>query len=327
MRRREFVTLLGGAAASWPFAAHAQQSVMPVVGYLSARSAPTDVPMLRALNQGLAEFGFIEGKNVTIDSRWGDGQFDRLPVHAAELVQQRVSVIVAAGGETVAQIAKKETESIPIVFVVAGDPALSGLVASINRPGGNVTGVNSMLVQLTAKQLGLLRELIPAAKIVAVMLNPSQPEAELQAKEAEEAAQGTGLQLIIVKARNDLEIDAAFVTLIDRRADALLVLANPFLVLSASRIIALAERHSVPALYFRREFPERGGLLSYGSNTTEAYRQAGVYAGKILKGAKPADLPVVQSTKFEMVLNLKTAKALRLEIPPNLLARADEVIE
>ena len=328
IRRREFITALGGmAAAAWPIAAHAQQLAKPVVGYLSTRSAPADMPMLAALNQGLAEIGFIEGQNVVIERRWGEGQYSRLPAHAADLVGRRVAVIVTAGGETVAQIAKQATSTIPIVFLGSGDPIQSGLVASINRPGGNLTGVNMLLFRLTTKQFGLLRELVPASKTIGVMVNPNQSESELQISEAQEAARTTGQQLVVLKASTEADIDSGFATLAERRADALLVVASPFLMVSAPKIIAYATRHAVPALYFRREFPEAGGLLSYGSSTAESYRQAGVYVGRILKGAKPADLPVIQPTKFELVINLRTAKALGLEVPPMLLARADEVIE
>jgi ABC-type uncharacterized transport system substrate-binding protein len=326
MKRREFITLLGGAAV-WPLAALAQQPAEHVVGYLSARSAPTDVPMLAALNQGLAEIGFIEHQNVVIERRWGEGQYNRLPAHAADLVQRQVAVIVTAGGETVAQIAKQATSTIPIVFLGSGDPVQSGLVASINRPGGNITGVNMLLFTLTTKQLGLLREVVPNSKTIALMVNPNQPESELQISKAQEAARATGQQLVVLKASTETDIDSAFATLVERRADALLVVANPFFVVSAPRIIAYAARHSVPTLYFRREFPEAGGLLSYGSSTVESYRQAGVYVGRILKGAKPADLPVIQPTKFELVINLRTAKVLGLEVPLTLQASADEVIE
>ena len=326
VNKREFITLLGGTA-TWPFAARAQQPAKQVVGYLSARSASTDVPMLAALNQGLAEIGFIEGQNVVIERRWGEGQFNRLPAHATDLVQQQVAVIVAAGGETVARIAKQATSTIPIVFIGSGDPVQSGLVASINRPGGNITGVNMLLFTLTTKQLGLLRELVPTCKTVALMVNPNQPELELQTSEAQEAARATGQQLVVLKVSTEADIDSGFATLVERRADALLVVASPFLMVSAPKIIAYSARHSVPTLYFRREFPEAGGLLSYGSSTAESYRQAGVYAGRILKGAKPADLPVIEPVKFELVINLKTAKTLGLTIPPGVLAIADEVIE
>jgi len=326
VNRRDFITLLGSAAA-WPLGARAQQPAKPVVGYLSARSAPADVPMLAALNQGLAEIGFIEGQNVVIERRWGEGQYSRVPAHAADLVRRQVAVIVTAGGETVAQIAKQATSTIPIVFLGSGDPVQSGLVASINRPGGNITGVNMLLFVLTTKQLGLLRELVPTPKTIALMVNPTLPESELQTSEAQEAARAIGQQLLVLKASTEADIDSGFATLVEQRADALLVVASPFFVVSAPRIIAHATRHSVPALYFRREFPEAGGLLSYGSSTVESYRQAGVYVGRILKGARPADLPVIQPTKVELVINLRTAKTLGLEIPPMLLARADEVIE
>jgi putative ABC transport system substrate-binding protein len=326
LKRREFITLVGGAVA-WPLASRAQQPAKQVVGYLSARSASTDVPMLAALNQGLAEIGFIEGQNVVIELRWGEGQFNRLPALAADLVQQQVAVIVAAGGETVARIAMHATSTIPIVFLGSGDPVQSGLVASINRPGGNITGVNMLLFTLTTKQLGLLRELVPTSKTIALMVNPNQPESELQTSDAQEAARATGQQLVVLKASTEADIDSGFATLVERRADALLVVASPFLMVSAPKIIAYSARHSVPTLYFRREFPEAGGLLSYGTSTAESYRQAGVYAGRILKGAKPGDLPVIQPIKFELVINLKTAKTLGLTIPPGVLAIADEVIE
>ena len=327
MRRREFITLIGGAAVAWPVVARAQQPAMPVIGYLSGRSAQTDVPMLAAFNQGLSEVGYVEGQNVAFEYRWGEGQFDRIPAHAAELVRRQVGVIVAVGGDTVARIAAAATTTVPIVFVGSGDPVQSGLVASINRPGGNVTGVNMLLFTLTAKQLGLLHELMPASKTIAMLVNPNQLEAQLQIKDAEEAARAIGIRLPVLSAGNEPELDAAFETLTRQRPDALLVVASPLFVVSATKIIALAARLTLPAIYFRRELAEIGGLVSYGSNTAEAYRQAGAYAGKILRGAKPVELPVVQSTKFELVINLKTAKALGLEIPPMLLARADEVIE
>ena len=326
MRRREFITALSGAAA-WPAIAWAQQPAMPIIGYLSARSAQTDVPMLAAFTRGLAENGFATGRNVAIEYRWGEGKFDSLPAQAADLVDRRVAVLVAAGGEIVAGIAKAATSTIPIVFLVSGDPVQSGLVASVNRPGGNVTGVNMLLFTLTGKQLGLLRELVPASSTVAVLVNPQQPVARLQASEAKSAARATGQRLVVVTASTEPEIDTAFATMLQERAEALLVVASPFFVVSAPKIVALAARHALPALYFRRELADAGGLMSYGSSTDEAYRQAGVYAARILKGEKPADLPVVQSALFELVINLKTAKALGITVPPALLARADEVIE
>ena len=256
MRRREFIALLGGAAA-WPIAARAQQPVKQMVGYLCARSAASDVPMLAALNKGLAETGFIEGQNVVIEHRWGEGQFDRLPAHAADLVRREVAVIVAAGGETVAQIAKQATSTIPIVFLGSGDPVKSGLIASINRPGGNITGVNMLLFALTGKQLGLLRELVPTSKTIALMVNPNQPESELQTSEAQEAAQATGQQLVVLKASTEADIDSGFATLVERQADGLLVVASPFFVVSAPKIIAYASRHSVPTLCSVANFPRR----------------------------------------------------------------------
>ena len=327
MKRREFITLLGGAAAAWPLTARAQQPVMPVIGYLSMRSAKSDLPMLAAFRQGLNETGFVEGKNVTIEYRWGDGQYDRLPAFAANLVRQRVAVIVTSGGGPAALVAKMATTEIPVVFNVGEDAVRSGLIASINRPGGNLTGVMSLLEILGAKQLGLLRELVPRASTIAMLVNPNDTWAETQIAHTQTAAQELGQELIVLNASAESEINAAFSTMSNRRAGALLVVASPLFVTRADHLVALAASHALPAIYFRRELADAGGLMSYGSSTNEMYGQMGIYTGKILNGAKPADLPVIQPTKFELVINLKTARALGLTVPPTLLALADEVIE
>jgi putative ABC transport system substrate-binding protein len=327
MRRREFIALLGGASAVWPFIARAQQAAMPVIGYFSARSAESDVPMLAAFRQGLNETGYVEGKNVTIEFRWGDGEYDRARKLAAELVRQQVSIIVTSGGELSARAAIEATTTIPIVFNVGADPVETGLVASVNRPGGNATGVSSLTRVLGAKQIGLLRELVPTATVIAYLSNPEEPTAASQIGDAEAAAREVGQQLIVLNARSENEIDAAFRSLLHQRAGALLVGTGPFFLTRAAKLVALAARHAVPVMYFRREFPEVGGLMSYGSSTAEMYRQMGLYTGRILKGDRPADLPVLLPTKFEFVINLKAAKALGIVVPPTLLARADEVIE
>jgi putative tryptophan/tyrosine transport system substrate-binding protein len=327
MRRREFITLLGSAAAAWPLAARAQQPAMPVVGYLSARNAETDVPMVAAFRQGLHDNGYVEGKNVAIEFRWGEGQYDRLPAIAKELVRRHVDVIVTSGGEITALAAKAETAKIPIVFNVGNDPVRFGLVASLSRPGGNLTGVTSFGSTLGTKQLGFLRELVPTAKIVAVLMNPKEPYSEAFTGEVQKAASAIGQQIIVLQASTERDIDSAFADLIKQRVGALLIASGPFFLIRKDQLVALATHHAVPVLYYRREFIEAGGLISYGSTTVEGYRQMGDYTGRILKGEKPAVLPVLQPTKFELVINLKTAKALGLTILPMLLARADEVIE
>jgi putative ABC transport system substrate-binding protein len=326
MKRRQFITLLGGVAA-WPLAAHAQQPSMPLIGYLGGRSPKTDVPMLSAFRQGLSETGYVEGTNVAIEFRWAGGQFDPLSELAADLVRRRVAVIVTSGGPAPALAAKAATANIPILFVTAGDPVQEGLVASLSRPGGNVTGVGTFFSSLGAKQLGLMRELQPNADLFGVLIDPRMASAESQADDTEAAARAVGQRLIVLRASSEREIDEAFATLVQQRAGVLLVASSPFFVTKTHYLITLAARHSLPAMWFRRELVEAGGLMSYGTSTAETYRQLGNYAGKILSGAKPADLPVVQSTKFEFLINLQTAKALGLVISPGLLAVADEVIE
>ena len=327
MRRREFLGFVGGAAVTWPLTARAQQAPMPVIGYYSARSAESDVPMVAAFRQGLKETGYLEGKNVAIEFRWGGGEYDRARKLADELVNKQVSIIVTSGGELSAKAAVEATATIPIVFNVGGDPVQFGLVASLNRPGGNATGVASFTRLLGAKQISLIRELVPKSTVIAYLINPSEPTATFQIEEAEAAAREIGQQLIVLRAGTEGEIDVAFATFVQQRVGALLVGTGPFFVTRAHKLIELAARHMMPTMYFRREFPEVGGLMSYGTSTAELYRQMGLYTGRILNGDRPADLPVLQPTKFEFVINLKAAKALGLEIPPTLLARADEVIE
>jgi putative ABC transport system substrate-binding protein len=322
--RRQLLTLLGGAAA-WPLTARAQQAALPVIGYFSARSPKTDVAMLAAFHRGLGEAGYVEGKNVAIEFRWANGQFDRLPELAADLVQRRVSVIVTTGGPLSAL--KSATGTIPVLFVSASDPVQEGLVASLNRPGGNVTGVATLFLSLGAKQLGLVRDLLPNAQLIGLLADPNTAAAELQIHDVAATARAAGQRLIVFRASNQREIATAFAALSQQRAEALLVVSGPFFLTHAEYLVSLAARHSLPAIYSRRKWADAGVLMSYGSSTAESYRQLGNYAGKILGGAKPADLPVMQSTKFEFVINLQTAKAFGLTIPASLLAIADEVIE
>jgi putative ABC transport system substrate-binding protein len=328
MRRREFITLLGGMAADWPLAAQAQQPAMPVIGLLDTRSPEALTDRLRGFRQGLKDTGYVEGENVAIEYRWAENQLDRLQVLAAELVRRRVAVIATSGGPAVAFAAKAATTTIPIVFAVADDPVRLGLVASLARPDGNLTGINFLVGELTAKRLGLLRELVPGAGRVAVLVNPANTaNTETTLRDAEPAARAVGLQVQILKASTSREIEAAFATFVRERPDALFVGNDAFFNARRVQLVLLAGRHGLPAIYWDREFAEAGGLMSYGSNIVDVYRQVGVYAGRILKGAKPADLPVVQSTKFELVINAVTARMLGLDVPPTLLARADEVIE
>ena len=326
MNRRAFIMLLGGAAVAWPLAARAQQPAMPVIGFLAASTAQANAAQLAAFRRGLNGAGFVEGRDVAIEYRWAEDQYDRLPALAADLVDRHVAAIFA-GANASALAAKTATSTIPIVFAVGGDPVKLGLVASLNRPGANVTGVSFFANQLETKRLGLLHELVPGAGAVAALINPSQPAAQEQSSEIIEAARVLGIGVHILNARSERDFDAAFAMITQRRVGALLVAADPFFYHRRDQLVALAAHHAVPAIYEWRDFPAIGGLASYGSSLTDAYRQAGIYVGRILNGAKPADLPAVQTTKFEFVINLKTAKALGIDVPPMLSARADEVIE
>jgi len=326
MRRREFLGALVGAAAAWPLAARAQQPAMPVIGFLSSRSPEDSVFVLDAFRQGLREAGFVDGHNVAIEFRWARGRYQQLPALAADLVSRRVAVLAAVGGHPSAVAAMQATSTIPIVFVM-GDPVKAGLVKSFSRPSGNATGSVPLSTEIEPKRLGLLHELVPGVPLIGVVLNPNFPTAAKQLQDLEQAARTIGKRLFVAKASNDEELNAAFASFLQQRVGALLVTTDPYFDSRRERIIAFAAQHRLPAVYSFREYAVAGGLASYGSSITEAYRNSGVYAGRILKGAKPADLPVVLATKFDFVINLKTAKALGLTVPPTLLARADEVIE
>ena len=326
MKRRAFISLLGGAAAAWPLAARAQQPVMPVIGFLNTL-APNNMAtnVMDEFLQGLQETGFVDGQNVRIEYRWAEGHYDRLPALAADLVHRKVAVIAATGGEPSPQVAKAATETIPIVFMANGDPVAAGLVAGLNRPGGNVTGVTIFGTMAVGKRLELLRQLMPKAGIIAYLMNPNNPNREIDSVQI--AAHSLGQQILVLNASGDRELDTAFVTIAQQQIAALLVASDSFFFDQRDRLVALAARQAIPAIYYLRAFSQAGGLLSYGNSLRDLYRHGGIYTGRILKGEKPADLPVMQSTKFELVSNLKTAKTLGLEVPPMLLALADEVIE
>jgi putative ABC transport system substrate-binding protein len=327
MNRRDFIRALAGAAA-WPLAARAQQpTTMPTIGYLGTASPAAGVQIMAAIRQSLAEAGYVEGRNVAIDSHWAEGQYDRLPALAAEMVRRQVAVIIATGGTAAAVAAKAATTTTPIVFSVTDDPVALGLVASLARPGGNATGVTFLLAELGAKQLGLLREMVPAAKRIGLLVNPNNTTSKAQTSDVVAAASAVGATIDVVRAGDSREIEVAFAALVRNSADALLIGTDPFLYSRRVQLAILAARHAIPAIYPVRENAEVGGLMSYGTSLSEVYRQVSAYTVRILKGAKPADLPVVRSTKFELVINLPTARALGLEVSPMLLARADEVIE
>jgi putative tryptophan/tyrosine transport system substrate-binding protein len=325
MRRRDFITLLGGAAA-WPLAAGAQQPALPVVGFLRSTPATGFEYLVNALRQGLNDVGFVEGRNVAVEYRWAENQPDRLPGLAADLVRRQVAAIVASGPGAV-QAAKAATTTTPITFVIGADPVRTGLVASLNRPGGNTTGVVFTLVDLAAKLLGLLQGLVPKASVIAVLRDPNGPEADVESRDLEEAGRAIGRQILMVNAAHEREFNAAFETVGQAGAGGLLIGAGPYFLSQRRHLVALAGRHAVPTMYNARQYAEVGGLISYGPSLTDAYRRVGVYVGRILKGEKAGDLPVELASKFELVINLGTAKAFGFTIPPSLLARADEVIE
>jgi putative ABC transport system substrate-binding protein len=325
--RRKFLATLLGAAAAWPLAARAQQPAMPVIGYLHSGSSAPYAHLVAAFRQSLKEAGYVEGENVAIEYRWAEGHYDRLPALAAELVGRHVALIVAQGGDPPVLAAKSATATIPVVFTISSDPVRLGIVGSLNRPGGNVTGFWPYTSLLGTKRLELMRQLLPANASIAVLVNPDNPNADLDVTELQNAARTLGQSITFVRARSEPEVNAVFATLGERRASALLVNTDPFFLARRDQFVSLAARNGMPAIYAQREFVAAGGLISYGASLADAYRQVGIYAGRILKGEKPADLPIVQPTKFEMAINLKTAKSLGLDIPPTVLAIADEVIE
>ena len=327
MRRRDFINVLSGTVAAWPLAASAQQPAMPVVGYLSSGTSVGFAPFLGAFRQGLSETGYVEGRNVAFQYRWSEGQEDRLGALAADLVSRQVAVIVATGGLHPAVVAKATTSTIPIVFTGGGDPVKYGLVASLAHPGGNATGAINFSPVVTAKRLELLRELLPTERKIAVLLNPADPNNEAVLREVQDAARAIGQAIHVVNASSERDFDAAFAEIAQHQASALFVIADPLYTSRRARLVALAAQNAIPASYAFRDFPLAGGLMSYGADLLDVHRHAGVYTGRILRGAKPADLPVLQPTKFNLVINRKTANSLGLEIPPKILALADEVIE
>jgi putative ABC transport system substrate-binding protein len=325
MQRRQFIGLMG-AAAAWPVAAYAQQ-MMPVVGFLSGQSPNGYTPFAAAFRDGLREAGFVEGQNVTIEYRWAEGRYDRLLAFAADLIRRPVAVLAATGGDPAVLAARAATTTTPVVFITGSDPVALGYVASLNRPGGNATGVTQLTSLLGAKRIGLLRELAPKADPIAVLINPSFPVSAAQLNDAQEAATAVGVRSIVLQATAESEFEPAFASLVQQRAGALMIAADPFFNSRRQQLVALAARHQVPTIYEFREFAAAGGLISYGTSLADGYAQVGNYVGRILKGTRPAELPVVQSARFELVVNLKTAKALGIDVSPTLLARADEVIE
>jgi ABC-type uncharacterized transport system substrate-binding protein len=326
MKRREFIALAGGAVA-WPLAARAQQPATPVIGFINNGSASTYAPFVDAFRQGLRQTGYVEGENVVIQYRWGENQSAKMTDYVAELVRLPANVIVTSGGDPAVQAAKAATKTIPIVATIGNDPVETGLVSSVNRPGGNVAGISVFAVQLVPKRLELARELVPNAGIIAFLANPTNPNSRIDIKEMEDAAMALGQQFVLLRASTESECDAAFAKLVQQGAKALIVESDPFFNSMVERLVALARRYAIPAVFARREFATAGGLMSYGSSLTEAYRQLGIYTGRVLKGDKPADLPFVLPTRFELVINLKSAKTLGITMPTSILLRADEVIE
>jgi ABC-type uncharacterized transport system substrate-binding protein len=327
MRRRQFIALVGGVAAAWPLTAHAQQASMPVIGLLHPGSSSQFANYVAAFRKGLSQTGFVEGQNLQIEYRWADNQYERLSMLATDLVRLPVAAIAAIGGSASAKAAKAATATIPIVFIAAGDPVKDGLIISLGRPGGNLTGLSLLNLAVAAKRLELLHELVPKAAMISVLVNPTNSQTAAELEQIQAAARTLGLQTRVLNASYETEIETAFATLVQERGEALLVVSDPLFTGRRDELVTLAARNAIPAVYQYREFTASGGLLSYGTNLMDTYRQAGVYMGKILKGSQPADLPVEQATKIEMVVNLKTAKALGLEVPTSILLRADEVIE